>query len=65
MTELILTVNPIAFLLDAYRQVLMYGQPPDVVLLSMVGLGSGLMVAVMLGTLRRWSKLLALKALTA
>ena len=65
MTEWILAANPIAFLLDAYRQVLMYGQPPDVFLLTMVGLGSGLLVVVMLGTLRRWSKLLALKALTA
>jgi lipopolysaccharide transport system permease protein len=65
MTELILVMNPIAFLLDSYRQVLMYGQPPDVFLLTMNGLGSGLMVVVMLFTLRRWSKLLALKALTA
>lgn len=65
MTEVILTVNPLAFLLDAYRQVLMYGQAPEVPLLVMVGLGSGLMVVVMLYVLHTWSKLLALKALTA
>ena len=65
MTKLILTVNPIAFLLDAYRQVLMYRQAPDPTLLAMVGLGSTAMVAVMLFALRRMSKLLALKALTA
>jgi lipopolysaccharide transport system permease protein len=65
MTELILTINPIAFILDAYRQVLMYGRIPDVTHLLVVGFASGGMVAVMLYSLRRWSKLLALKALTA
>lgn len=65
MTELVLTVNPIAFLLDAYRQVLMYRQAPDATHLAMLGLGSTAMVAVMLYALRRMSKLLALKALTA
>lgn len=65
LAEIIFTVNPIAFLLDAYRQVLMYGQAPDALLLSIVGLGSAAMIALMLLALRRWSKLLALKALTA
>lgn len=65
MTELILTVNPLAFILDAYRQVLMYGQAPDIGLFTLVAFGSGLLVVVMVYALRTGSKLLALKALTA
>lgn len=65
MTELILTVNPIAFILDAYRQIFMYGVAPDVARLFLVGLGGGVLTALMLYLLRGWSKLLALKALTA
>ena len=38
MTELILTYNPMAFLLDAFRQVLMYSEYPDFKLLSMLAL---------------------------
>jgi len=65
MTELILTYNPIAFILDAYRQVLMHNTPPDLVhLISLAG-GSALLVCCMLLLLRRTSKRLALKALTA
>ena len=65
MTELILALNPIAFILDSYRQVLMYGQAPDPVLLVMVGAGACLIAALTLVALRRYSKVLALKALTA
>lgn len=65
MTDLILAVNPIAFILDSYRQVMMYGQAPVPVHLAMVGIGAGLMATLMLFVLRRWSKVLALKALTA
>ena len=65
MSELILAVNPVAFILDAYRQVLMYGQAPDLTHLMMVGIGGGLMISAMIYVLRSGSKLLALKALTA
>ena len=65
MTDLILAVNPLAFILDAYRQILMQGTPPDLVSLSLVAFGSCLVVAAMLGFMRRKSKFLALKALTA
>ncbi len=65
MTNLILTTNPLAFLLDAYRQVLMYGRAPDITLLLMVALGCVLLVVAANHALRRGSKYLALKALTA
>jgi lipopolysaccharide transport system permease protein len=40
MQELLLAINPIAFILDAYRQVLMYQTAPDLNHLLMLGLGS-------------------------
>lgn len=65
MTELVLTYNPIAFILDAYRQVLMNQQIPDLIMLLKIAIifGGGIMLVVQL--MRRSSKLLALKALTA
>jgi lipopolysaccharide transport system permease protein len=65
MTELILLFNPIAFILDAYRQVLLKGYPPDYVHLVMVGCGAVMLIVLSLRALRRHSKFLALKALTA
>jgi lipopolysaccharide transport system permease protein len=64
MTNLILTVNPLAFLLDAYRQVLMYQTPPDWGRLLLIGCGSLILVFVMAAVMRRSSQFLALKALT-
>src|SRR5690625_302039 len=38
--EFVVNLNPIAFILDAYRDVLMYGQTPDFVKLGIVAIGS-------------------------
>ncbi len=65
MTDLVLTLNPIAFILDAYRQVLMENAAPDLGGLVAVGLGSAALVAVMVRVLNRSSQWLALRALTA
>lgn len=65
MTDLILSVNPIAFLLDSYRQVLMLGLAPDVLrLTAYAALFLVLLVAVSF-FMNRKSQWLALKALTA
>ena len=61
MTEIVLNVNPLAFVLDTYRQVLMHGQAPDTVHLFAVGLGAGLLSLLMLFALRRLSRVLALR----
>jgi lipopolysaccharide transport system permease protein len=63
--EMVLTLNPLAFLLDAYRQVLMYATPPDMMHLLSIGLGFGAMVCLMVLAMRRGAQFLALKALTA
>jgi len=62
--NLILTVNPIAFILDAHRQILMYQTPPDFIHLTQIGLVSGAMIIGMVGLIRRKSQYLALKVLT-
>ena len=61
---LLLTVNPLAFMIDAHRQVLMYGGSPDLLHLLALGL---LAAGVILGALmymRAYSHYLALKVLT-
>lgn len=64
MTELILRINPIAFLLDAYRQVLMYNTAPD--LMHLLSLGAGCCGVIWLSLLfmRSRSQELALRALS-
>lgn len=64
-TELLLTANPLAFVLDGYRQILMYETPPDMLHLLTIGAGFGALCCVMVLVMRRASKFLALKALTA
>ena len=64
-TEMVLALNPLAFLLDAYRQVMMYQQAPDLVHLSYIGLGFSVVALVMIGVMRRTSQYLALKAITS
>lgn len=63
-TELLLTVNPVAFMLDAHRQVLLYGLAPDFVHLGLIGLVSVLVIAAMAMLMNRYSHYLALKVLT-
>lgn len=64
-TELLLTANPIAFILDAYRQALMYNTAPDLAHLATLGFASGALICAMVLIMRRGNHLLALKALTA
>ena len=65
LRELILLVNPMAFLLDGYRQVLMYRQAPDLsgYFLNLV-IFSSLLVTV-LYVMQKNSRVLALRALTS
>ena len=65
MIELMLSYNPMAFLLDAYRQILMYQTTPDLVQLARIGLFFAVMTGLLVGWMRKYSRLLALKALTA
>lgn len=64
-TELVLTLNPIAFLVDAYRQILMAGVAPDLAHLAAIGAGFGLLAWAMVLLIRRSSQFLALKVITA
>jgi len=63
--DMLFTYNPIAFLLDCYRQVLMYDTAPDMSRLLMWSVGSALATWGMVIVMRRGSHYLALKALTA
>jgi lipopolysaccharide transport system permease protein len=64
-TELLLAANPLAFVLDAYRQILMYDTPPDMLHLFSIGVGFGALLFTMVLIMRQASQYLALKALTA
>jgi len=63
-TEMLLAVNPLAFILDAHRQALMYHSSPDLLHLSAIGLGSGFLIAGTIWYMRNYSQYLALKVLT-
>jgi lipopolysaccharide transport system permease protein len=65
MIDAVLTLNPLAFMLDAYRQVLMHGVTPAGGHLAAIGVVSLAVVAAMLAVMRRASQFLALKAITA
>ena len=65
LTQIILAVNPLAFVLDAYRQILMYDSAPDLVHLVQIGVGFGILTLIAVQLIHRMSRLLALKALTA
>ncbi|MEO0368962.1 MAG: ABC transporter permease [Pseudomonadota bacterium] len=65
MTQLILIANPIAFVIDAYRQILLFDNAPDLQHLLLIGLGAALLTWAMLWLMKRHSKFLALKVLTA
>lgn len=64
LTELILLVNPLAFMLDAYREVIMYQGQPDVLGLVRNLLLFGAAALALLGYLRSASQSLALRALS-
>jgi lipopolysaccharide transport system permease protein len=63
-TELVLAYNPMAFMLDAYRQVLMNHTAPDLIHLGYIGLGSLVLLVIMVRIMRKYSQFLALRALT-
>lgn len=65
VTEAVLLYNPIAFILDAYRQVFMYNSSPDWLHLGLIGVVFAVITALMVRIMRKSSKALALKALTA
>ena len=64
-TELLLALNPLAFILDAYRQVLMFQTPPDIAHLLQIGVVSCVVIVAMVRVMRKGSQYLALKVLTA
>ena len=64
-TELVLNLNPLAFILDAFRQIMMYNTPPDMMHLAAIGAGFAAMLCVMVLIMRGGSPFLALRALTA
>ncbi|WP_238947013.1 ABC transporter permease [Seongchinamella unica] len=63
-TELLLTMNPLAFMIDAHRQVLMNDTAPDTLHLMAIALGSGAIIVLSIKFMRNKSKYLALKVLT-
>jgi len=65
MTEMILVFNPMAFILDAFRQVLMFNSSPDLAGLTLNMFVFGVILSIMVRVIRKYSQLLALKALTA
>lgn len=64
-TELVLAMNPLAFIVDAYRQITMYNTPPDMLHLLTIGAGFGALLCAMVLLMRHGSQYLALRALTA
>lgn len=65
MADKVLAANPLAFMLDAYRQILLHGTPPDMGHLLSIGAGFGVLLCIMVLVMRRASHYLALRALTA
>jgi lipopolysaccharide transport system permease protein len=65
MTELVLTFNPLAFILDGYRQILMNGVAPDMLHLGIIGAAACAVAYGMILIMRNASQYLALRALTA
>lgn len=65
VTELVLAVNPLAFLIDAYRQVLMAGLAPDGWHLLAIAAGCVVAIGLMLQLMRQTDQFLALKVVTS
>ncbi len=62
--DLVLTINPLAFLIDAHRQALIHHSPPDLWHLFYIGLASAVIILAMLRYMKSYSQYLALKVLT-
>ena len=65
MAQWVLNLNPLAFLIDAYRQVLMYGQVPDLAHLTVLAVVIGALSLAVLAGYRRSSQFLALRVITS
>jgi len=65
LADIVLTYNPMAFILDAYRQVLMHGSAPDGVHLLGIGVIFSLVLWAMLRLMTVYNKNIALRALSA
>ena len=63
--KMVLDVNPMAFLLDAYRQIMMHNMSPDMFHLLTIGAGFGALLCAIVLFMRHRSQYLALRALTA
>ena len=63
-TDLILAVNPLAFIIDAHRQALMYQNSPDVWHLIFIGMGVLAIIAGASVYMRNYRRYLALKVLS-
>jgi lipopolysaccharide transport system permease protein len=62
--ELMLALNPLAFMLDAHRQILMHQTRPDLLHLALIGLGAGVLITLMVLRMRQKSRYIALQVLT-
>ena len=63
--NLLLNLNPLAFLLDANRQVLMHQSAPNAVHLLLIGVGASLLIVLMARLMRKNSQYLALRVLSS
>jgi lipopolysaccharide transport system permease protein len=63
--KMVLDLNPMAFLLDAYRQIMMHNAAPDMFHLLTIGAGFGAFLCIIVLFMRHRSQYLALRALTA
>lgn len=64
LTELVLLLNPLAYVLDAYRQILMFGIAPDLSLLALHASAFGAVIYLLVVYMRSANQKLALKALS-
>lgn len=65
LMDLVLTVNPVAFIVDAYRQVLLAGNAPPLLHLMVLGLVCASLAGAMLWFYHRQSRYIALRAITS
>jgi lipopolysaccharide transport system permease protein len=63
-TQLLLMINPLAFMLDAHRQILMYDTAPALGQLAVIGLAALAMIGLMIALMRRYNHYLALKVIS-
>ncbi len=62
--DMLLALNPLAFMIDAHRQVLLHAASPDAAHLLAIAVGSGVVIFLTNIYMQRYSQYLALKVLT-